>query len=146
MIEEHKALSALKKEVFLRIMEITGRVFLFVEHSADVILGKRGFTPQEKKQGIVLVLNSSMKYSIDDEALSVKLVFGARAEQCYVPLKHVVSVYSPELDAQFLTSPQKYLPEQGNEEKADKTATGKNKTKDSENKIIEVDFKKKNGR
>lgn len=131
----------LKKHIFYEMLNLAGRVFILVRHSDDVIIGRRGFLPEEKEKGLVLVFNSRMNFVWDDEGISVKLVFGAVTEQCFIPAGRIASVFSPELNAQFV------MAEEGegkavavDPEKPKKPF--KKKTPPIDN-IISVDFKRK---
>ena len=127
----------LKKEIFYGMLNLAGRVFMHVGYSENVIIGKRGFLPEEKEKGIILVVNNRMKFECDDSAITVKLVFGATAEECLIPFKEVLSIFSPELNAQFSIAPGEAGSQQAGSD-ADKTAVP-----DTSKKVIKVDFNKK---
>ena len=134
-------MNKLKKHVFYEMLNLAGRVFVLVRHSDDVIIGKRGFLPEEKEKGLILVLNTRMNFIWDDKGISVKLVFGTVTEPCFIPAGQIVSVFSPELNAQFSVT-------QEDGGKAAAVDTGKpkkpakKKTPPVDN-IISVDFKRK---
>lgn len=110
-------------------LDMAGRVFIVARYSEDVIIGNRGFTEEEKRNGIVLVFNKSMSFTWDDFGISSTLVFGTSPQKCFVPLDHIVAIYSPELRSQFITSSE--IPDsEETEEKA-----GPN--------VVQVDFKRK---
>lgn len=98
-----KKLNELKKYTFFEILELAGRVFIIVDYDDAVIIGKRGFLPEEKERGIVLVFNSKMKFSCDEYALTATLVFGNTPEKCYIPLSAITGVFSPDLRIQLTT-------------------------------------------
>jgi hypothetical protein len=133
MKEMDNEMNGLKKEVFYRLLDMAGRVFVFVRYSGDAKIGRRGFLPEEKKNGIILVFNGRMNFSWEDDAITARLVFGAAPEDCYIPVKDIVSVYSPELQTQLITAPE-----------GQKTAeTGKDETHKENQKVIKVDFGKR---
>jgi len=132
-------LDELKKEVFYSLMDIAGRVFIVIEFGDDVLIGRRGFLPEEKEKGLILVFNNRMKFTWDDYGISTTLVFGQSPEKCFIPQQRIVSVFSPELNVQFSAAPQKQpeegpKPQQPMKEKA-------HPSKDE--KVIKVEFGKK---
>ncbi len=127
----------LKKEIFHGMLNLAGRVFMHVGYSENVIIGKRGFLPEEKEKGIILVVNNRMKFECNDSAITVKLVFGTTAEECLIPFEEVLSIFSPELNAQFSIAPKAAGGQQADSD-SDKTAGP-----DTSEKVIKVDFNKK---
>ncbi|MCL4536359.1 MAG: hypothetical protein M1610_02040 [Nitrospirae bacterium] len=99
-------LNNLKKYVFFEFLNLAGRAFVVVRYSDNVILGNRGFTAEEKENGIILVFNSRMNFLWDDYGITATLVFGTSPQKCFIPVDDIAAVYSPELNAQFVTSPQ----------------------------------------
>lgn len=99
-------LHALKRDVFYKLMNAAGRVYIHVRNSDRVDLGRRGFKGDEKEKGIVLVLNSSMRVEWNEHGLDCTLVFGTTPEKCFIPSEDVVSVYSPELGVQYICDPE----------------------------------------
>lgn len=134
----------LKRKVFYDILNIVGRAFVLVRYSDDVVIGKRGFLPAEKEKGLVLVLNSRMNFEWDDSGISATLVFGNTPEKCFIPADAVVSVFSPELSAQFSIIPgEKEAPGEKAEKKPEKVKSeGKGKAT-GDKKVVKVDFSKK---
>jgi hypothetical protein len=133
----------LKKQVFYELLDLVGRVFVLVRYSQEVVIGDRGFLPEEKEKGLVLVFNSRMNFVWDDSGISARLVFGTTPQQCFVPVNSILSVFSPELSAQFLTAP-----DQKPVHKKQAGASEVPKKKESvkgirDSKVVEVDFKKK---
>jgi len=100
-----RELEELKRDVFLRCVDLAGRAYVHVRYSKDVRLGRRGFVGDEKERGIVLVINSSMKFSWDEEGMSATLLFGTAPEKCFVPSEDIVAIYSPELGVQLMFTP-----------------------------------------
>lgn len=103
-----KRLNDLKKYTFFEIIELAGRVFIIVDYDESVVIGKRGFLPEEKERGLVLVFNSKMKFSWDNDGISATLVFGNSAEKCYIPVSAIAGVFSPDLRIQLTTPIFKY--------------------------------------
>jgi hypothetical protein len=82
-----------------------GSVFLIVKHSDNTTIGKRGFTEEEKKTGLVLVFNSKTNEALnwDDEGnLSCVLAFGASREKVSIHHDDLLGLFSPEAGVQFL--------------------------------------------
>jgi len=129
-------LEELRKKVFFDMLNLAGRVFVAVGYGDDVVIGNRGFLPQEKEKGLILVINQKMKFSWDDEGITATLVFGTTPEKCYIPQGRIMTIFSPELNAQFSTFPQK----EANDQDAQKEDEGKPST---DEKVIKVDFRKK---
>lgn len=134
-------LNELKRLVFYDFLNLTGRAYIMVKYSHNVILGKRGFTEEEKANGIILVFNSKMDITWNNDGINTTLIFNNSPMKCYIPADDIVLIYSPELDAQFAThlsnvinNPYKEMPR---EEKR------KDTTEEGQTKIIKVDFIKK---
>jgi len=134
-----QTLNNLKKTVFYDLLNLVGRVFVVVKYSKDVIIGNRGFQPEEQKNGLILVFNSRMNFSWEDGGLQAHLVFGTSPEKCFIPEENIVAIYSPEVETQFTTTykPDEKPPEQAMElKKPVKRSTGNRK-------IVKIDFSKK---
>lgn len=142
-----ESLNSLKRDVFFEFLNLVGRVFILVHYSGDVILGNRGFSDKEKKNGITLVLNSKMKFLWDEYGITVTLVFGASQQKCFIPVDAIVTIYSPELGAQFAVSPQppgrNQKPEPKIMRQDSKKVTGDSNEAVKSGKVIKVDFTKK---
>ncbi len=129
-------LDELRKQVFFDMLKLAGRVFVAVSYGDDVVIGKRGFLPPEKEKGIILVFNQKMNFTWDDGGITATLVFGTTPEKCYIPQRRIMTIFSPELNAQFSTFPQQETAGQGAEkEEATKPS--------SDEKVIKVDFGRK---
>ncbi|NJD54852.1 MAG: hypothetical protein FIA94_00410 [Nitrospirae bacterium] len=129
-------LDELRKHVFFEMLDLSGRVFVAVGYGDDVVIGKRGFLPQEKEKGIILVFNRKINFTWDDEGITATLVFGTTPEKCYIPQNRIMTIFSPELNAQFSTFPPKEAAAQ-DEQKEDEEKPS------PDDKVIKVDFKKK---
>jgi hypothetical protein len=126
----------LKKHIFYEMLNLAGRVFILVNYSEKVIIGTRGFLPEEKEKGLVLVFNKRMTFEWTGHAISARLMFGSRAEECFVPAAEIVSVFSPELSAHFSVSPTSQdIPRQ-------KRGRPKIETSSRGKKVVKVDFGK----
>lgn len=132
-----KDINDLKKQVFYEMLNLAGRVYIHVQHSEDVVIGDRGFLPEEKERGIVLVLNNRMEFEWDEEGISVNLVFGSTKQKCFIPADQILSIVSPDLSAQFSVSLEERSKESATVESAKKEKAGKGE------KVIKVDFQKK---
>ena len=129
-------LTDLKKHIFFELLDRAGRVFLLVRYSDDVLIGERGFLPEEKEKGLVLVFNRKMNFDWTEHGISARLGFGTKTERCFIPPDSIISVFSPDLGAQFSASPHEQGPAQT------KQAGGK-RSSPSKEKVIKVDFARK---
>lgn len=137
-----KEINELKKKVFYEMLNLGGRVFILVRYSDNVMIGKRGFTEEEKKNGIILVFNQRMNFSWDDSGISATLVFGTTPERCFIPSDDIIFVFSPELRSQFIVSPES--PEEGKIEEGSKSASEDKVSEPiKEEKVVKVDFSRK---
>ncbi len=102
---QKKMINDLKKSVFYDLLNIAGRVFIVVRYSDAVTIGKRGFTKEEKENGLVLVFNAQMNFRWEEDAIAANLSFNATMHKCRIPLDDVIAIYSPEAQAQFITAP-----------------------------------------
>lgn len=130
-------LTELKKHIFYELLNLAGRVFILVRHSDDVRIGERGFLPEEKEKGIILVFNEKMSFVWNEDGISATLGFGTKVEKCFIPPRNIISVFSPDLNAQFSVSAveEKSIPE--------KTAPGKKEISSTDDKVIKVNFGRK---
>ncbi len=136
-------IKGLKKIVFHEMLEMAGRVFIVAKYSGKVRIGNRGFTEDEKKNGMVLVFNKSMKFIWDDSGIRSTLIFGSSPQKCFIPLEDIMVIYSPELNSQFMTTPdlQKKVSDteagqkMGEPEEREMSSDGPN--------VVRVDFQKK---
>jgi hypothetical protein len=129
----------LKKRVFHEMLDLAGRVFVVARYSENVIIGNRGFTEDEKKNGIVLIFNASMNFSWDDPGISSALVFGTSPQKCFIPADDIVAIYSPELKSQFITA----LPPRAETADEQDKAAAEAGEEEAGSKVVKVDFTKK---
>lgn len=141
----YAGLNNLKKTIFYEILNMAGRVFIAVRYSDNVFIGNRGFTNDERENGIVLVFNQRMSFVWDDSGISVKLVFGTSPEKCFIPAEDIMVVYSPELKAQFVVAPQPFDTEKQVKD-GEKTPSPDVGDAPEDSKVVRVDFKKKKER
>ena len=133
------SLEELKKEIFYDMLNIAGRVFIAVKYQRDVIIGKRGFLPEEKEKGLVLVFNRKMNFTWDDVGITATLAFGTKPEKCFIPKGSIITIFSPELNAQFSV-----MPKAGKDaEEPQNTMRMAEKKTSPHAKVIKIDFKKK---
>jgi len=134
-----ETLEELKKQVFYDMLNMADRVFIAVRYGEDVVIGKRSFLPEEKEKGLVLVFNRKMNFTWDDAGISVTLVFGTSPEKCFIPQESIITIFSPELNAQFSA-----LSNEGEDAKKPREQMKVIDKKISrDKKVINVDFKKK---
>lgn len=137
-------LNHLKRHVFFEILETVGRVFMVVRHSEQVRIGNRGFLPEEKEHGLVLVINQRMNLSWTDGIIRCRLVFGQTPEDCIIPEGFVIGINSPEAQTQFLCLAETPIPEPAETEAGrGKEAPLKRKRKSKTGNVVTVDFRKK---
>lgn len=129
-------LTDLKKHIFFELLDLAGRVFVLVGHSDDVLIGERGFLPEEKEKGLILVFNRKMNFEWTAQGISATLGFGSKNEKCFIPSENILTVFSPDLNAQFSVSPSAQGPAQTKQ-------AGKKVHSASKEKVIKVDFGKK---
>jgi hypothetical protein len=129
-------LTDLKKHVFFELLDMAGRVFIHVRYSDGVLIGARGFLAEEKEKGLVLVFNAKMKFEWNDQGISATLGFGPKTEKCFIPPDSIISVFSPDLNAQFSVSP-------AAQEAGQRKQVVKKVHSISKQKVIKVDFSKK---
>ncbi len=127
-----EGLNNLKRHIFSELLNLTGRVFIIVRYHEDVKIGNRGFLPEEKDRGIVLVFNKRMNFRWYEWGIEAKLVFGSTVEDCFIPVEHIIGIYSPEANTQFLCLA---------EASAEETVT----QKEESSKVVKIDFRKKKG-
>ena len=150
-MENRERIEDLKRHIFYELLDMAGRVMVLVKYSPDVVIGNRGFVGEEKETGIILVFNPKMKFTWDEFGITATLVFGSTPQKCFIPAGSITAVYSPELNAQFVTAGQE---RQGSKEqecqgaadcmKKDKRNGALSKSSEgTDKKIINVDFVKK---
>lgn len=95
------------QKLFYDIWNDFGSVYLLVKHSDRTIIGKRGFTEEEMKQGLVLVFNNKTNTRLEwdpEGNVSCVLAFGTRKEDVYIHHDDLLGVFSPEAKVQFVRS------------------------------------------
>jgi hypothetical protein len=93
------------QKLFYDIWNDFGSVYLLVKYSSRTNIGKRGFTEDERKQGLVLIFNNKTNARLDWDAegnLTCVLAFGARKEDVYIHHDDLLGVFSQEAGVQFL--------------------------------------------
>ncbi|MDA8083552.1 MAG: hypothetical protein M0024_07850 [Nitrospiraceae bacterium] len=140
-----KDLNDLKKQIFFELLDLAGRVFIVVTYSDNVVIGNRGFLPEEKERGLVLVFNRMMQFAWDDTGIHATLGFGPKVEKCFIPPDEIKAIFSPELEAQFATSSEKKdHPEPSSGHDTEKKPEGKPSLRAvPDKKVVKVDFSKK---
>ncbi len=92
--------------LFYELLNDYGRVYLIVKYSEKTVIGKRGFTDEEKKQGLILVFNQKNHRELewtDNGDIITTLGFGAgnRPERCFICSDDIISVFSPDALVKF---------------------------------------------
>jgi len=145
-IEDKKViegLNTLKRHIFYELLNLIGRVFIVVRYHESVKIGRRGFLPEEKQKGIVLVFNHKMNFQWHDWGIEARLVFGGSVEHCLIPVEHIIAIYSPEINTQFLSLPD-LKPEDLHEEAQSSREVNKVENDiNKHDKVIKLDFKKR---
>ena len=143
-------LNELKKHTFYELLNLAGRAYILVKYSKNVKVGSRGFLPEEKERGLVLVLNSKMNFIWDDYGITTKLAFGNSIQKCFIPIDDIIAVYSLELNSQLVIGPQpvseanvprKKQEDFNSEGKTEEPSSQEEKGK--KKKVVRVDFQKK---
>ncbi len=83
-----------------------GRVFIVVKQSERTVIGSRGFTDEEKENGLVLAFNSKNYKTLqwtEDGSIVTTLGFGSnnKVENCFLHSDDIISVYSPDAKIKF---------------------------------------------
>lgn len=83
-----------------------GRVFVVIKQSERTMIGSRGFTDEEKENGLVLAFNSKNYKTLqwtEDGSIVTTLGFGSnnKVENCFLHSDDIVSVYSPDAKIKF---------------------------------------------
>jgi len=83
-----------------------GRVFVVIKQSERTVIGNRGFTDEEKENGLVLAFNSKNYKTLqwtEDGSIVTTLGFGSnnKIENCFLHADDIVSVYSPDAKIKF---------------------------------------------
>lgn len=135
------SLNDIKKQVFYDMLELAGRVFIVVRYSDNVVIGKRGFLPEEKEKGLVLVFNRMMNFEWSESGISATLGFGTKTEKCFIHPDDIFAVFSPELSSQFIVSGEG----QTKTGPATTKAPLETQTQDKKagQKVVKIDFNKK---
>lgn len=95
------------QKLFYDLWNDFGSVYLIVRYSDRTRIGRRGFTEEEKKNGLILVFNikTNNKLEWDEEGnLSCVLAFGPRREDVYIHHDDLAGLFSPEAKVQFARS------------------------------------------
>jgi len=95
------------QKLFYDIWNDFGSAYLLVKYSSNTSIGKRGFTEEEMKQGLILVFNNKTNNTLnwDEEGnLTCVLAFGTRKEDIYIHHDDLLGVFSSEAGVQFLRS------------------------------------------
>lgn len=94
------------QNLFYDLMNDYGQVYIVVKYSENSTIGKRGFTEEEKKKGLVLIFNQRNYKDLqwaEDGSIIAKLGFGGnnRPEKCFLHCDDIVSVFSPDARIKF---------------------------------------------
>ncbi len=93
------------QRLFYDIWNDFGSVYLIVKYSGNTTIGKRGFTEEEKRQGMILVFNDKTSNTLHWDAegnLTCVLAFGTRKEDVFIHHEDLLGVFSSEAGVQFL--------------------------------------------
>jgi hypothetical protein len=89
------------QNVFYDLLNDYGQVYVVVRYSDKTTIGNRGFTEEEKKQGLILIFNQKNHKTLqwtEDGSIITTLGFGAgnRPEKCFLYSDDIISVFSPD--------------------------------------------------
>ncbi len=93
------------QRLFYDIWNDFGSVFLLVRYSDNTLIGRRGFTEDEKKKGLVLVFNNKTSNQLEWDAegnVSCILAFGTSKENVSIHHDDLLGLFSPDAGIQFL--------------------------------------------
>ncbi len=93
------------QQLFYDLWDDFGAVYLLVKYSSKSTIGRRGFTDEEKKRGLVLLFNNKTNTMLDwdDEGnLTCVLAFGAQKEDVFIHYDDLLGVFSQEAGVQYL--------------------------------------------
>lgn len=94
------------QNLFYDMMNDYGRVFVVIKQSERTVIGNRGFTDEEKENGLVLAFNSKNYKTLqwtEDGSIVTTLGFGSnnKIENCFLHCDDIISVYSPDVKIKF---------------------------------------------
>ncbi|HBR22119.1 MAG TPA: hypothetical protein DD713_06065 [Nitrospiraceae bacterium] len=94
------------QNLFYDMMNDYGRVFVVIKQSGRTVIGNRGFTDEEKENGLVLAFNSKNYKTLqwtEDGSIVTTLGFGSnnKVENCFLHSDDIISVYSPDAMIKF---------------------------------------------
>jgi len=94
------------QNLFYDLMNDYGQVYIVVKYSESSTIGKRGFTEEEKKKGLILIFNQKNYKDLqwaEDGSIIATLGFGANnsLEKCFLHCDDIVSVFSPDARIKF---------------------------------------------
>jgi len=94
------------QNLFYDMMNDYGRVFVVIKQSERTMIGNRGFTDEEKENGLVLAFNSKNYKTLqwtEDGSIVTTLGFGSnnKVENCFLHSDDIISVYSPDAKIKF---------------------------------------------
>ena len=94
------------QNLFYDLINDYGQVYIVIKYSPNSAIGKRGFTEEEKKKGLVLVFNQKNYRNLEwdgDGNIITTLGFGAgnRPEKCFLYCDDIVSVFSSGAKVRF---------------------------------------------
>ncbi|MEK7267224.1 MAG: hypothetical protein AAB379_02400 [Nitrospirota bacterium] len=94
------------QNLFYDMMNDYGRVFVVIKQSERTMIGSRGFTDEEKENGLVLAFNSKNYKTLqwtEDGSIVTTLGFGSnnKVENCFLHSDDIISVYSPDAKIKF---------------------------------------------
>lgn len=111
------------QRLFYDIWNDFGSVYLVVKYSSKTIIGKRGFTEEEMKQGLILVFNNKTNNTLAWDAegnLTCVLAFGTRKEDIYIHFDDLLGVFSPTAGVQYFRNDTHQEPAESPETDADR--------------------------
>ncbi|MDP3049702.1 MAG: hypothetical protein Q8N12_09810 [Thermodesulfovibrionales bacterium] len=94
------------QNLFYDMLNDYSRVFVVIKQSERTVIGSRGFTDEEKENGLVLAFNSKNYKTLqwtEDGSIITTLGFGSnnKVENCFLHSDDIVSVYSPDAKIKF---------------------------------------------
>ena len=94
------------QNLFYDLLNDYGQVYIVVKYSDNSTIGNRGFTEEEKENGIFLVFSQKNYKNLqwtEDGSIITTLGFGVnnKPEKCFLYFDDIVSVFSPDAKVRF---------------------------------------------
>lgn len=132
----------IKKSIFEVLLEEANTFYIHCIDHPQLVIGDRGLIGKEKEEGIVLVLGpySYRNLHWDEKGISCEMNF-AKWEYVYIPYESIFRFFDKAGQCLF-----QFLVIQNNEQELEKKEEALQKDQNEQEKVIKIDFTKKNKR